>query len=124
MGKSIIIVDDDPRIRSMYKAALDIQGFDVTETDGQKFLNDIMKLKQKPDLILLDIMMPKVNGLDVLDILKAEPKTKDIKVIMITALSDAASRKRALDSGAHSYLVKSELPMSEMIEKIRAASID
>lgn len=124
MGKSIIIIDDDPRIRNMYKAALDIQGFDVTETDGQKFLNGITKFKQKPDLILLDIMMPKVNGLDVLDILKAKPETKDIKVMMITALSDAASRKRALDSGAHSYLVKSELTMSEIIEKIKVALID
>ena len=121
MSKKIIIIDDDKRIRNMFKIALEIQGYDVTEMDAQDFLKFDMKIKQKSDLIILDIMMPKINGLDLLNMLKTDSATKNIKVIMVTALSDEISKKRASDLGAYAYLVKSELSMPSMIEKFKEA---
>ncbi len=73
----------------------------------------------KPDLILLDIMMPKVSGFDVLDIIRNTPETTNIKVIMLTALNQEADRQRALGMDVDDYLVKSQVVIADVIARIK-----
>jgi DNA-binding response OmpR family regulator len=121
MKKRIMIIDDDQQIREMYQVALEMQDYEIILcSDGKKALDDLTKNKNKPDLVLLDVMMPKMHGLDVLDRIRSESSTKNIKVIMLSAISDEAIKKKAAQYGISSYLVKSELSMSEIIEKISA----
>lgn len=115
-----MIVDDDPAIRDMYTATLKAQGYYVcSEPNGEKALDAI--LAEKPDLILLDIMMPRIHGLHILDIIKATPDAKDIKVIMLTALSDEETQKQAKKFGASDFIVKSETTMPEVLKRIDKA---
>ncbi len=117
-----MVVDDDPQIREMYEISLRLKGYEViSEVDGEQALNTLRKGKEKPDLILLDVMMPKIHGLDVLNMIKTDPKNKDIKVITLTALSDDAIKEKAIKYGAHAYIVKSEIPMSEIIASVEEA---
>ena len=76
-------------------------------------------LEYRPDLILLDVMMPKISGFDVLDILKNTPETKDIRVVMLTALGQEKDRKRAEDLGVNEYLVKSQVVISDVVERVK-----
>jgi DNA-binding response OmpR family regulator len=120
MPAKIMIVDDDPNIREMYKATLEAQGYEVVaEPNGEKAL-DVM-ISEKPDLVLLDIMMPQIHGLHILDIIKATPDAKDIKVVMLTALSDDETQKEAKKFGATDFIVKSETTMPEVLKRIDKA---
>ena len=84
-GKSVLLVDDDLTLREMYESRLKAEGFILTTArDGEEALDQATK--NKPNVILLDIMMPKINGLDVLKKLKSQTETKDIPVIVLTAL--------------------------------------
>jgi CheY-like chemotaxis protein len=113
----ILLVDDDRVFAEMYKLRLESSGYEVVIVeDGEKAL--VTAMKEKPDLILLDIMMPKINGLDVLDILKTTPETRDIPVIVLTALLKDVNEVRGLMSGAVEYLVKSEVTPQQVLEKI------
>lgn len=117
----IMIIDDDPQIREIYKSALEMRGYEVVSNPGGEKVMDMLTKGSKPDLILLDVMMPKVSGLDVLDMLKSDAALKDIKVVMMTAVSDESIRKKTEERGAYAYIVKSELSMSEVIGKIEEA---
>ncbi len=117
----IMIIDDDPQIREIYKSALEMRGYEVVPNPGGEKVMDMLSKGGKPDLILLDVMMPKVSGLDVLDMLKSDADLKDVKVIMMTAVSDESIRKKTEERGAYAYIVKSELSMSEVISKIEDA---
>lgn len=77
--------------------------------------------KEKPDLMLLDIMMPAIHGLNVLDIIKATPETENTKIIMLTALGDEATKEKALATGAADYIVKSESSMADILERVAKA---
>lgn len=122
MKKQIMIVDDDPQIRDMYQAAFEMQDYDViVSPDGEKALDYLLEAKRKPDLVMLDIMMPRINGLSVLSTIKDEPEIKDIEVIMLSAISDESVQQKAAKYGAHSYIVKSELAMSELLERVEEA---
>lgn len=113
----ILLVDDDKVFTEMYKVRLEASGYEVVIVeDGEQAL--VAAMREKPDLILLDIMMPKINGLDVLDILKATPETKDIPVIILTALLKDINEVRGLMGGAAGYLIKSEVTPAEVVEKI------
>ena len=113
----ILLVDDDKVFDEMYKLRLEASGYDVVVVeDGEKALVSAMEVK--PDLILLDIMMPKINGLDVLDILKSTPETKEVPVIILTALLKDVNEVRGLMSGATGYLIKSEVTPAQVVEKI------
>lgn len=113
----ILLVDDDKVFVEMYKLRLEASGYEVVVVeDGEKAL--VSAMQEKPDLILLDIMMPKINGLDVLDILKSTPETKEIPVIILTALLKDVNEVRGLMSGAAGYLVKSEVTPAQVVEKI------
>lgn len=117
-GKSILIVDDDLTLREMYEARLKAEGFSVDSAkDGEEA---VQKAKtNKPNIILLDIMMPKINGLDVLKMLKADDETKEIPILMLTALIQEADKQKGLASGADDYIVKSETMPGEVIAKIK-----
>lgn len=116
--KKILLVEDDEVLASIYRARLEMEDFEVIEVhDGEQALT--AALKYHPDLILLDAMMPKISGFDVLDILRNTPETMNLQIIMLTALSQESDRKRAEELGVDDYLVKSQVVISDVIEKIR-----
>jgi len=117
--KKILLVEDDDALASVYETRLQAEGFDMKRVpNGEDAL--AAALEYKPDLILLDVMMPKVSGFDVLDILRNTPETANIKVIMLTALSQDSDRERAESLGVDDYLVKSQVVISDVMDKIRA----
>jgi two-component system phosphate regulon response regulator PhoB len=116
--KKILLVEDDTALAAVYRARLDLEGFDIQEVnDGEKALS--AALDYKPDLILLDAMMPKISGFDVLDILRNTPETSNIRVIMLTALSQDKNKQRAEELGVDEYLVKSQVVISDVVERVK-----
>lgn len=116
--KKILLIEDDPFLSRMYVKVFELHGFSIEmRSDGAAGFEAVKTLK--PDLILLDIMMPKLNGMEVLDLLKKEPTTKDIPVLMLTNLSDQQQREEALSKGALKYLVKSELDPDETVKVVK-----
>lgn len=116
--KRILLVEDDDALASVYITRLQAEGFDARRVaNGEDAL--ATALSYRPDLILLDVMMPKVSGFDVLDILRSSPETSEVKVIMLTALSQDSDKERAEALGANEYLVKSQVVISDVIERVR-----
>lgn len=116
--KSILLVDDDLTLREMYMERLKAEGFTVEMAkDGEEALAKAADLK--PNIILLDIMMPKINGLDVLKKLKDNEETKSIPVIVLTALIQDHEKMESITRGADDYIVKSETMPGDVIEKIK-----
>jgi two-component system sensor histidine kinase ChiS len=116
--KKILLVEDDVALAGVYKSRLDIEGFETREVNnGEEALTAAMEFK--PDLILLDAMMPKISGFDVLDILRNTPETADIRVIMLTALSQPKDKERAESLGVNDYLVKSQVVIGDVIERVK-----
>lgn len=117
-AKRILFVEDDDALAGVYLVRLQAEGFDVKRVaNGEEAL--AAATAYKPDLVLLDVMMPKVSGFDVLDILRNTPETANLKVIMLTALSQEADRKRAEDLGVDDYLVKSQVVIGDVIARIK-----
>ena len=116
--KKILLVEDDNNLREIYGARLLAEGYDIVSAkDGEEALS--MAVAEKPDLIISDIMMPKISGFDMLDILRATPQTKDTKVIMMTALSQAEDRERGERLGADRYLVKSQVTLEDVVKVVQ-----
>jgi len=116
--KTILLVEDDDRLASVYEMRLQAEGFTTKRVaNGEDALS--MTLQVRPDLILLDVMMPKVSGFDVLDILRNTPDTKDIKIIMLTALSQDSDKERAKNLGVDDYLIKSQVVIADVVERIK-----
>lgn len=116
--KKILLVEDDDALASVYQTRLQAEGFDVKRVpNGEDAL--ATALQYHPDLILLDVMMPRVSGFDVLDILRNTPDTTNIKVIMLTALSQDTDRQRAESLGVDDYLVKSQVVIADVVVKIK-----
>lgn len=114
----IMITEDDAALRDIYSSRFQAEGYDVvTASDGEEALS--VAVKEKPDLIILDIMMPKISGFDTLDILRATPETKGTKVIVMSALSQSADIEKGKSLGADEYLVKSQVTLSEVVEKVK-----
>lgn len=108
-----MLVEDDNNLREIYGARLLAEGYEIVSAkDGEEAL--ALAVKEKPDLIISDIMMPKISGFDMLDILRSTPETKDTKVIMMTALSQAEDKERAGKLGADRYLVKSQVTLEDV----------
>ena len=117
MKTKILVVDDNKSICNIYKSMLDSQGYETTiANDGQKALN-LMK-KEAFNLLLLDIMMPQMDGLHILDIIKSNSDYSKVKVIILTALSDEHIRSAAERFGACDYIVKSESEMNDVLKRI------
>lgn len=117
--KHLLIVDDDPLIARMYENKMQIEGYDVAvASNGEEALLAVRK--KKPDLILLDVMMPKMNGVETLKALKSETKTKSIPIIILTNLGDNQEDvEKAKALGALDYLVKSQISLKELSERIK-----
>lgn len=116
----ILLVEDDSNLREIYGARLEAEGYEIlSANDGEEAL--AIAVREKPDLIITDVMMPKISGFDMLDILRTTPETKDIKVIVMTALSQDADRKHGKDLGADNYIVKSQVTLDDVVNVVRDA---
>ena len=116
--KKILLVEDDDAHANVYVMRLQAEGFDVRRVaNGEDAL--AAAREYKPDLVLLDAMMPKISGFDVLDILRNTPDTANLKIIMLTALSQDSDKQRAQGMGADDYLVKSQVVISDVMDRIR-----
>ncbi len=116
--KKLLLVEDDTALAAVYRARFEMEGFDIREVnDGEQAL--AAALEYKPDLILLDAMMPKISGFDVLDILRNTPETSNMRVIMLTALSQDKNKQRAEELGVDEYLVKSQVVISDVVERVK-----
>jgi DNA-binding response OmpR family regulator len=116
--KKILLVEDDTALAAVYKSRLELEGFEIREVNnGEEALSAAIQFK--PDLVLLDAMMPKISGFDVLDILRNTPETTNIRVIMLTALSQPKDKERAESLGVDDYLVKSQVVIGDVVERIR-----
>jgi CheY-like chemotaxis protein len=114
----VMLVEDDNNLREIYEARLLAEGYEIVSAqDGEEAL--ALAVKEKPDLIIADIMMPKISGFDMLDILRSTPETKDTKVIMMTALSQSEDKERASKLGADRYLVKSQVTLEDVARVAR-----
>ena len=113
----IMVVEDDASLREIYSIRITAEGYDVVSAgDGEEAL--AVAVREKPDLILSDVMMPKISGFDMLDILRSTPETANIKVVMMTALSADDQRERGERLGANKYLVKSQVGIEDVINTI------
>jgi len=114
----LLLVEDDLNLREIYAARLQAEGHQViTASDGEEAL--AVAMRERPELIVLDVMMPKISGFDVLDILRSTAETKTIKVIMMTALSQEADRARGESLGVNKYLVKSQVTLEDVVSAVR-----
>jgi len=114
----VLIVEDDVFLANIYKTKFDMEGFKVsTSENGEAGLNDIKK--KKPDIVLLDILLPKMDGFVVLEKLKADPEVKSIPVILLTNLGQKDDVQKGLEMGAEDYLIKAHFKPSEVVEKVR-----
>lgn len=116
--KRILLVEDDEALAKVYIARLQIENFDVKHVpNGEDALSAAIGFK--PDLIVLDAMMPKISGFDVLDILRNTPETANVHIIMLTALSQAKDKEMAERLGADDYLVKSQVVIGDVVDRIK-----
>lgn len=113
----ILLVEDDKSLREIYGVRLLAEGYDIVSAgDGEEAL--AMAIKERPDLIVSDVMMPKISGFDMLDILRSTTETRNIKVIMMTALSSEDQRRRGEALGADRYLVKSQVGIEDVVRTV------
>lgn len=113
----VMIVEDDDSLREIYGIRLTAEGYTVVSAhDGEEAL--AVAVRERPDLVISDVMMPKISGFDMLDILRSTPETQNIKVIMMTALSSDDQRERGESLGADRYLVKSQVGIEDVINVV------
>lgn len=116
--KTILLVEDDEFLAELYGTKLSLEGYEVLlANDGEKGLKMIKE--KKPNLILLDIILPKMDGFEILKAMKLEKTVKDIPVILLTNLSQKDEVKKGLDLGAKDYLIKAHFMPSEVVKKIK-----
>lgn len=117
-GKKVMIVDDDLVLRQMYGERLKADNYEVIEAGSGQEALDILKTVT-PDIILLDIMMPKMNGIDVLKTLRSDENTKNIPVVVLTALLQQIEQIKSLLTEKDSYLTKSTTVPAEVLKKVQ-----
>jgi len=114
----ILLIEDDSFLLSMYTTKFELENFQVvTAEDGKKGIESANK--EAPDIILLDIILPKMNGFEVLKELKASKVTNKIPVILLTNLSQKSEVEQGLSLGAQDYLIKAHFMPSEVVDKIK-----
>ena len=114
----VLLVEDDPMIVDMYKMRLEEEGYEVIVTDKGSEAIEIAQ-KQEPAIILLDVILPEVDGFSVLGTLQEESKTKKIPVIMLTNLGQEADREKGIKLGAREYFVKAEHTPTDIINAVK-----
>jgi DNA-binding response OmpR family regulator len=116
--------EDDPFMIRMYERIFKLNNFDVEFAfDGSEAIEKLRKIERMPDIILLDVMMPKTNGLEVLKFIKGEEKLKNIPIILLSNLANREEQARGIEMGAVDYLVKSDHQPKDVVEKIRAVIV-
>src|SRR3989338_7072580 len=114
----VLLVEDDNNLREIFEMRLQAEGYStVTASDGEEAL--VVALKEKPDLIIADIMMPKMSGFEMLETLRATPDMNKVKVIMMTALGQAEDRTRGEALGVVKYLVKSQVTLEDFVSVVK-----
>ncbi len=117
-SKKILVVDDEKDLREAIATALSHEGFTVvTAVDGEEGL--ARALAEKPDLIFLDMMMPKLDGIGALKLLRQDPWGKDVKIIVLTLLDDMDKMAEAVEYGASEYVMKTDISLSGIVEKAK-----
>lgn len=117
MGKRVLIVEDDTALYTMYAMELSIKGYDVSNVaDGALGLEAVKT--RRPDLVLMDLMLPNKNGLQILEEIKNDPEVKTTKVVMLTNFGNDENISRALELGAEDYIMKYNIVPSELSEKV------
>ena len=113
----ILLVEDDQSLREIYGIRLTAEGYEIASAgDGEAAL--ALAVTERPDLIISDVMMPKISGFDMLDILRSTPETANIKVIMMTALSADDQKARGESLGADRFLVKSQVGIEDVVNAV------
>lgn len=108
----ILLVEDDNNLREIFQMRLEAEGYQtVTAADGEEGL--VVAMKEKPDLIIADVMMPKLSGFEMVENLRSAPEMKDTKVVMMTALGQAEDQARGEKLGVVKYLVKSQVTLED-----------
>ena len=116
---TILLVEDDTFLSGMYKTKFEMEGFKViTAEDGLRGFQ--LAKEKRPDIILLDILLPKMDGFEVLEKLRISKDTKEIPVIMLTNLGQKEDVKKGLERGANGYLIKAHFMPSEVVAKIKS----
>jgi len=114
---NVLLVEDDTFLANIYKTKFEMEGFKITVSDnGEKGFNDAKK--KKPDIILLDILLPKMDGFAVLEALKKEESVKDIPVVLLTNLGQKDDVEKGLEMGAVDYMIKAHFKPSEIVAKV------
>lgn len=123
MATKIMLVEDDISLSEIYHARLQAEGFEIISAkDGEEAL--ALAVSEHPDLIICDVMMPRISGFDMLDILRGTAGIQDTKVIMMTALSQAEDKARAEKLGANRYLVKSQVTLEDVVKTVHEVLAD
>lgn len=118
--KTILFIEDESALQKTFGDLLDQEGYEmISALDGEIGLR--LAKKEDPDLILLDLILPKVHGFEVLKKLKQDPKTENIPIIILTNLEGVEDVERALELGATTYLVKADYELEEVLTKIKKA---
>jgi len=118
MAKKIVVIEDSDFVQRTFLTVLTAGGFQVTVgKDGSEGLS--LVAREKPDLILLDLMMPVLDGFKVLNFLKNDPKTSEIPVIVLSAKGNSDEIQRAISMGARDFLIKSTTPPKKVLEKVK-----
>lgn len=118
--KTILFIEDESALQKTFKDVLKQENYEmISAFDGEAGLK--LAQTEKPDLILLDLILPKVHGFDVLKKLKENPETKEIPVIVLTNLEGIGDVEKAVELGATTYLIKAEYSLEEVIGKIKKA---
>ena len=116
--KTILIIEDDPFILDIYTTKLRESGFSVeTSLDGKNCIDKVQEIK--PDLILLDLVLPNVDGWEIIEQIKAMEEFKDLPIIILSNLSQKSDVEKGLNLGAVKYLIKSNYTPSEVVDQIK-----
>ncbi len=117
MGKKVLLVDDEPDVLEMYTMRLEVTGYQVvTADDGEKALG--LAKSEKPDLIILDLMLPKIEGFDVCRMLKFDDEYKNIPIVILSALGQSSDRQKAMQAGADDYFIK-PVDFNEFLKRLK-----
>lgn len=117
MAKNILIIEDDTPLYNLYKTELELKGYSVSNVSDGNLGFEAIK-NQKPNLVLLDLMLPGKNGLQILEEVKADDETKDSRVIMLTNFGNEDNVSKALELGAEDYIMKYNIVPSELSSKV------
>lgn len=120
MTQKILIAEDDPFLSSLLKARLVKEGFEISlATDGELALKAIKEMK--PDLVVLDLILPKRSGYEVLDVLRADEQTKNLPILVVTALGQTEDIEKSKKYNLVDYITKSRLSLDDLVKKVHTA---